>query len=113
MIYRGNLLERISVEIKTGDKFDSYTVGQVLGDILEGALVGATKFQEAMDFFGMLIDNAGPYYGHWNPIFNIFYKLEMVLKNTYYYNVFMVFYTFVTYDNPFYVVHYLKYDYAI
>lgn len=95
MIYRGKLLERISVEIKTENKsFDAYTVGQVVGDILEGALAGATEFVDALEFFAMFIENAGPYYGHWDPIFNTFYKLEMVLKNTQYYNILMVFYTF-------------------
>lgn len=92
MVYQDKLLERISLEIKTGNNsFDAYTVGQVVEDIFEGALVSEIEFIDALEFFAMFIENAGPYFGHWNPIFNTFNKLEMVLKNTKYHDTLMVF----------------------
>ncbi|VVC25573.1 ERAP1-like C-terminal domain,Peptidase M1, membrane alanine aminopeptidase, N-terminal [Cinara cedri] len=82
VIYRDNLLGRILHEFKTGNSFDPYTVGHVVGDIFEGALTGIIKFIDGLEFLKNFIENAGPYYGHWNPIINAFNKIEMVLKGT-------------------------------
>ncbi|VVC25575.1 Hypothetical protein CINCED_3A011867 [Cinara cedri] len=92
VVYCDKLLERILFEIRTGNNsIDPFTIGQVVADIFEGALVGLIEFSEVFKFLTKFIEIASPYYGHWHPIFNGFKKLEMVLKNTEHYDWILVF----------------------